>query len=859
MSRNSIKNNRPNMKFAVFALFLMFAMVFSLFALPTVDSQTTPYRKKTFAFMGATPNPLGVGQESLLHFGITDPLGGFGQGWEGLTVTVTRPDGTTETLGPFRSDATGGTGTSYSPSMAGNYTLQSHFPESVAGFSARGIPLGSIYEASDSYLVNLVVTEEPRLTYPEAPLPTEYWTRPINQQHRTWAMISGNWLGYFRQTSTGPSSLINEYTTGPDTGHILWAKPHQGVAAGGLAGGLLTYEGTAGARAFDSGGGGQNNWSPPVIIGGVLYVNRNPSSGGTNVEQEVIAIDLHTGEELWVRNWDNRLLDYGQVFAFSGQNQHSVYGYLWETTGSTWRAFDTATGRLIYTITNVPSGTNVYGPSGEILRYNIGLSQGQITRWNSSTVVGTSSVGNWVPYGNTYNASTRPGIDLNVSIANARGSRSVDGSVRKILFDENGLPDRALGSNFQRGAFAPDTIAMWAISLKEGQEGQLLFNKTMPRMELFTTLHIEAGSVEDGVFCVIERETRRNYGFDLNTGTLLWGPTASQGYLDEYGIASMNSWSAIYRGKYFSGFIGGILYAYDVKTGELQWTYEVTDELMEILWGNQWPMRISFFADGKVYLEHQEHSPLDPLPRGAPFTAVDVETGEKVFDINLYGTQWGSTAVIADGIIAMYNSYDNRIYALGKGPTATTVTASPKVSVSGSGVLIEGTVMDISDGTKQGELAKRFPNGLAAVSDGNMSMWMEYAYMQIPSPLDDSAQIPRREDVTGVDVILSVFDPNNNVYDIGTTTSDYTGAYSFLWEPPVAGKYTVFARFNGSDSYWPSYSETAIGVSEAPEATPAPVAASAPMTDTYILGATAAIIIAIAIVGTLILLMFRKR
>jgi len=95
---------------------LIIAMTGSLFALPIAGAQAT---KKTYAYIGATPNPIGVGQEVLIHVGITDMHASDAYGWEGLTVTVEKPDGKTETLGPFRTDSTGGTGTIYVPSMVG--------------------------------------------------------------------------------------------------------------------------------------------------------------------------------------------------------------------------------------------------------------------------------------------------------------------------------------------------------------------------------------------------------------------------------------------------------------------------------------------------------------------------------------------------------------------------------------------------------------------------------------------------------------------------------------------------------------------------------------------------------------------
>jgi len=267
------------------------------------------------------------------------------------------------------------------------------------------------------------------------------------------------------------------------------------------------------------------------------------------------------------------------------------------------------------------------------------------------------------------------------------------------------------------------------------------------------------------------------------------------------------------------------------------------------LWGNNWPIRISFIADGKIYLEHHEHSPIDPLPRGAPFVCLNATTGEEIFKVNLRATEWGGSAAIADGIIAMFNSYDNRIYALGKGPSATAVTASPEVSVHGSSVLVKGMVTDVSPGTEDYALTARFPNGVPAVSDESISDWMKYVYLQFPRPAN----------ATGVEVVVEVLDPNNNFYEVGRTTSDASGFYSCAFTPEVPGKYTIIATFEGSKAYYGSFAETAINVEEAPAATPAPTPTPAPMTDTYVMGFGIGMIIAIIAVGLLLFLLLRKR
>ena len=121
--------------------------------------------------------------------------------------------------------------------------------------------------------------------------------------------------------------------------------------------------------------------------------------------------------------------------------------------------------------------------------------------------------------------------------------------------------------------------------------------------------------------------------------------------------------------------MGGIVYCYDIKTGNLKWTYDAVDDFTEILWGNSWPLRFGFVADGKLYFYHGEHSPVDPKPRGAPFVCLDAIAGDLVWSFPSMYFYYRSSTIIGDSIIATMDSYDQRIYAIGKGPTETTVTA----------------------------------------------------------------------------------------------------------------------------------------------------------------------------------------
>jgi hypothetical protein len=56
-------------------------------------------------------------------------MGSTGDLYTGLTLTITAPDGTKTTMGPYTADATGGVGgLSFTPTQLGNYTFQGTYP-----------------------------------------------------------------------------------------------------------------------------------------------------------------------------------------------------------------------------------------------------------------------------------------------------------------------------------------------------------------------------------------------------------------------------------------------------------------------------------------------------------------------------------------------------------------------------------------------------------------------------------------------------------------------------------------------------------------------------------------------------------
>jgi hypothetical protein len=103
---------------------------------------------------------------------------------------------------------------------------------------------------------------------------------------------------------------------------------------------------------------------------------------------------------------------------------------------------------------------------------------------------------------------------------------------------------------------------------------------------------------------------------------------------------------------------------------------------------------------------------------------------------------------IADGFSVFTNGYDNQIYSVGRGSSATTITSEHAVSTLEDVVVMRGTVTGTSARTKQ-----------------------------------------------------THHDSNGNQYPIDHATANDTGTYSLTYTLTVPGDYTVIATFSGTNSY----------------------------------------------------------
>jgi outer membrane protein assembly factor BamB len=383
---------------------------------------------------------------------------------------------------------------------------------------------------------------------------------------------------------------------------------------------------------------------------------------------------------------------------------------------------------------------------------------------------------------------------------------------------------------------------------------QMCKNYTYPTYKSLLPFTRTMRAHQDGVIVIANLVNFEVDAIDARTGDKVWSDTLETPYGD--GTPNRYDTFGIY-GRGGNGVLvlfglGGDVWAYNPRTGKQLWYTNTTtlngDPGIETPY-DIWPLWVfscQGFTNDVAYLAiGHEYNP--PLFHGAQLLAINMTDGSLIW--KELGTYIRSIA-IAYGVLLSLNAYDNQIYAFGKGPTATTVSA-PSVGVTtATPITITGTVMDVSAGVAQSEVAKNFPNGLPCVSDESQSKWMEYVYQNQPCP----------GDTVGVQVTLSVIDDNGNFREIGTTTTNAMGTYGFTWTPDIPGNFDLIATFAGSNSYYQSSAETYFYASEAPAPTAEPTPAPQSAADMYFIPMSIGIIVAIIIVGLLLaILLLRKR
>jgi len=808
----------------------------------------------SYAYLSLNPNPISVGEYTVVNAWLQPIPPTANDVFHGFMVTITKPDGTTETRGPLTSSPIGSQYFTYTPTALGIYTFKMTYPgETFANGTFT-------YSSSESPSSTLVVQQQTVPSWPETPVPTDYWTRPINAANRLWDSISGNWLirGYnttYVQGASDSGKGFNPYSKAPRSPHVMWT---QELALGGLIGGEY------GASSFYSGLTYEAKLTPPVIMDGKMYYRIYPSDFGyyqgvAGAWPGAICVDLRTGIELW-RN-ENMSLDAGQIFNYVSGNQMGGIPYLWDfgTFGpfamfavgpslfarpSSWHLYDGNTGDLIATFTGAlpvnfaTGGTVVYGQDGTTYVYFLSGAAGWLAMWNSTKAFAAANFIPDIPGSHVGFLRNKPGvynwntgIQWNVTVP------------KYMVMDASGPLFPAQG-----GVTGNTLIA--AVESRATSYMEIGYSLTTGQQLWAHNLTIEqytaARAYGEGVYADFNPNSRTWIGYDANTGNQLWTSDPTDYPWGTYGLSAAIAYGTLYATSY-----DGSVHAFDLKDGKQVFKYySGNDTFRETPYGT-FPFYYGpIIADGVVFAGNGEHSPSVPLYRGYQLHAFSATDGTPVWTF----PGWHVIQAIADGYLVSYNAEDNRIYVFGKGPSATTVTVSSQVVSKGSSVLISGTVTDQSAGQA----------GTPAIADKDMSAWMSYLKRQQPIPAN----------AEGVPVMLTATGPDGSVITIGAVTSDMSGVFKKLWTPQIDGEYTITATFLGSDSYGSSYAETVMGVTAAPAASPSstPIATPTPTatptatvspspapnpqggftTEMYIIAAAVVIIIVIAAVAVVL-------
>jgi hypothetical protein len=424
----------------------------------------------------------------------------------------------------------------YQPATVGNYTVTVKFLELHYlwnSSSAERNYYGVLYDSA-SYAKNLVVQEDPVLPtgWEDTPLPTEYWTRPIEGTNTRWFQVASNWLSEGGDEDLGGTgNQIQQAGIAPNSAHIVWTKPTED---GGLVGGA-NY--SVPGEVFNAGHQYQTRFTNPIIMWGRLYyeVPIQWAGGGGGW----MCVDLRTGETIWY----NQSMgvggvpapSFGYYYDLDDMNNHGVVtpGWLFSNNfGASIHPRYGIIGRL--NLTSVPSGYAIRGPKGEQLRYVLN-SAGWLAQWNSSLVFNDSESG-------VINASGSNRYDWNVSATWRVGMSNVaiqGVSYGQYLFGTNGShPVVTSGPRFDY----PSPVTIWCISLKPGQEGQLLYMKnidTIPNPPDGGEIMLER--VADGVAVFVKLFERRWIGYDVYTGNKLWETDPPEADFNPFGYYSFPS------------------------------------------------------------------------------------------------------------------------------------------------------------------------------------------------------------------------------------------------------------------------------------------------------------------------------
>jgi hypothetical protein len=815
----------------------------------------------SFAQLSFRPTTVGIGQTILVNMWVT-PAVQPSRLFTDFKVTITDPEGNAKeiVMDSYRADATAWF--EYLVDKIGTWTLKFDFPGGyfpagnytttggAFGSATTAFPTSAWYKPASSPLRTLTVQQDWVPSWPEAALPTDYWTRPVHVENREWWTISGNFpaTGY---QATGPWDTMYPDTSptwnarhkftpwveGPNTAHIVW-KEQNNIA--GLTGGQTGQYGVTGAPS-----------TPSIIYAGRCYESYAKPGVGATSQYYWRCYDLRTGQTYW---------EYPAVTTTTT----SIFG-------TTTTALAPNIIEYIGPVQSEVAGAEAAGAWSVSLMY---IGGGRIYKWNPWTGVMTSNISisplsSATFYKQSVGRNSEPmaiGIqDLGAAAGTQRyrliNFTTSSGGYGSSISDTNFATKVRTNTTYLRSSLP--TQIDWNTGLGATVAGVTVAGVFMGQnitgfnawtgQQLWTKIINEpvySGScdiVDHGKIAVL---SDRGYyvATDLATGAEAWKsermhyPWTSTGF---GAYSAMSAYGMLYRESYDG------IYAFNWTNGKIVWHYEApTGSPYETPYTGANDTGVYPFysfgvggqlADGKFYTWTYEHTESWPVTRGWGIHCIDCMTGKGVWNL----TGCIQPAAIADGYLVGGNSYDGYKYAFGKGKSATTVTAPDASIPLGTTLTIKGSVLDQSPAQP----------GTPCVSADSMKTQMEYLHMQLPI-----GGIWNNLTMTGIEVSLTAVGADGSYVDIGKATTDaYYGTFEFAWTPAAEGTYKIIANFEGDESYSSSGASTAVTVGPAPaEQQQIDIPPPADMTPLYYLVAAATVVIVLAVVAVGVLLL-RKR
>jgi hypothetical protein len=851
-----LQMSRNLAKATVIALVLLMASI-TLMAMPAqaqtytnmqeggsmlLPSGVTPdYSVDTNNFLSFRPNPVGMGQSILVNVWVEPPIH-VSRYMQGYKVTITKPDGTQDfkELTSYRGDSTAWF--EYAVDQVGTWKIKFDFPGAyfpagnytapVGGATVSGVvvnfPLSCYYKPSSTEEQELVVQSDIVASWPPSALPTDYWTRPVAFANREWAPILGNYP--WRGPGGGPDWPADTniywnnqenfipYVQAPNSAHIVWKRLD---AISGIIGGDVPRFEMSTASSV-----------PTIIYAGRCYQTLTKVRADGTTGSVWQCYDLRTGEVYWEKTDVTQVPTYieedcglGEVPGAEGRAFGEIgYVSLLYIGNRRLIKYNPFTGAValndsIDWLTNNVYYMNTYVLSVQDLGASAGADRYRLINWTTAGQAagfGATARDYAIISNTTYARSSLPTlIDFNVGLGATY----------------TGITPPAMGASYGTIMTGYDLAT-----------GQMLWNNTYADESMYSG---SCAVADHGKVAVL---MKNGYwlAWDLRTGHQAW---KSEVMDYPWGAASFGAYAvqSAYGMFYRQAYDG--VYAFDWDTGKIVWHYRAPANPFETPYrdeNNQTGYSFdgaAFIADGKMYVLNNEHTPTAPITRGWGVHCINATTGEGIWNISGIWL-WSGPGPIADGYLTIASS-DGYKYVFGKGQSATTVTAPDVVVPKGEGVVIKGTVLDMSPAQP----------GTPCVSKDSMKTWMEYLHIQ--QPIDG---IWHNETVNGVPVVLTAIGSDGSSVDIGTVTTDgYYGTFSKSWTPPNEGDYNIIASFAGDDSYGSSSAATAVSVGPALE-TPTTPEIPTPVDNTMLLyGILIAVIIAIVLAIIAILIVLRKR